>query len=191
MLPQTDLTTLALRIAARPNLGAWSLVLVPPGSSHAVAGALASEVASLGQGTIVHCDASRNLRALAHEVASNRGAAIVVTGLEVNGWPALDLARSLFEGAAEVIVVASAVDGIRLVSDAPHFASWFGPNIYSLDLAADDAAERERTGLRLAALRSRFRMTDAEVIEKAEKHTVPLDPEIVEWLVLLGRSDLV
>ena len=86
MPPKIDLTTLALRVAARPNLGAWSLVLVPPGSAPAVASALADEVRSLGGGEVFLCDASRDHRALARELEARRGATIVVTGLENAGW---------------------------------------------------------------------------------------------------------
>jgi hypothetical protein len=163
---------------------------VPPGSATAIASALADEVRSLGGGEVFHCDASQDHRALARELKSRRGATIVVTGLENAGWPTLDLARSQFEGAAEVVVVAASDKGLRFLSDAPHLASWFGPNIWLADLAADDSDEQRRESARLAVLRERFCMTDAQVIEGAEKRTLPLEPEIVEWLVLLRRGDL-
>ena len=103
----------------------------------------------------------------------------------------MDLARSRFEGDTEVIVVATEDKGLSFVSDAPHFASWFGPNIWFVDLTADASDEERRKNARLADLRERFSMTDAQVIEAVSKHAVDLEPEIVEWLVLLERGDLI
>ena len=43
---------------------------------------------------------------------------------------------------------------------------------------------------RLESLRQWSGMTDEEVITRAEQGTLPGDPPYAEWLVLLGRGDL-
>lgn len=43
---------------------------------------------------------------------------------------------------------------------------------------------------RLEALATHYGMSDEEVIERAESDRLPTDPQLVEWLVLLGRGDL-
>jgi hypothetical protein len=44
---------------------------------------------------------------------------------------------------------------------------------------------------RLADLESHFQISGSEVIAQAEAGTLPPEPHFVEWLVLLGRGDLV
>lgn len=43
---------------------------------------------------------------------------------------------------------------------------------------------------RLEALRGWAARSDADVVRAAEQGTLPRDPEYAEWLVLLGRGDL-
>jgi hypothetical protein len=47
--------------------------------------------------------------------------------------------------------------------------------------------ERQR---RLADLAAHYKLDNEQVIRLAEARTLPPDPEFVEWLVLLGRGDL-
>jgi hypothetical protein len=44
---------------------------------------------------------------------------------------------------------------------------------------------------RLDQLTTHYRLSDTQVIERAANGDLPADPEFVEWLILLGRSELV
>jgi len=54
----------------------------------------------------------------------------------------------------------------------------------SEELAAPDVEER------LAILRNAHRLTDEQVIRMAEEGTLPREPSFAEWLLLIGRGDL-
>ena len=44
---------------------------------------------------------------------------------------------------------------------------------------------------RLEALRSHYGLTDEQVLERAQAKTLDWEPQVAEWLVLLGRGDLI
>lgn len=43
---------------------------------------------------------------------------------------------------------------------------------------------------RLVALRNHYGMSDDELLTRVADEELPVEPEHAEWLVLLGRSDL-
>jgi hypothetical protein len=98
----------------------------------------------------------------------------------------LDYARDrLRDGPAGVIITTDT--GVRiLAAEAPSFWSWVGPRIWTVDRTAGQLDPEAR----LASLRQGTGWTDAAVIERAEERTLPPDPVFAEWLVLLGRGDL-
>ena len=77
----------------------------------------------------------------------------------------------------------------RMFTEAPHFTNWIGTRLYVVeeDRFLDEAAREER----LAALRARYQMSDDAMLAQVTARTEPSDPEILEWLVLVGRSDLI
>lgn len=95
-----------------------------------------------------------------------------------------DRAR-LIHGPRGVIITSKA--GLQvLAAVAPNLWSWIGPRTWLLDPKAgqiDIAA-------RLASLREGTGLTDAEVLQRAATGTLRPDPVFAEWLVLLGRGDL-
>ena len=71
---------------------------------------------------------------------------------------------------------------------APNVASWIGGSAWELEGPQGLApAERES---RLQALRAWARLTDEDVVHLAEAGNLPQEPEYAEWLILLGRGDL-
>jgi len=62
--------------------------------------------------------------------------------------------------------------------------------MWTLDPGADSLSDAERNE-RLKALRRWSKLTDEEVVRRAEAGSLPDDPEYTEWLVLLDRADLV
>jgi hypothetical protein len=68
-------------------------------------------------------------------------------------------------------------------------SSWIGSRVYDLELGLEILTEAE-SQQRLEALEQFTGKTDEEVICLAETGQLPTDPEYGEWLVLLGRGDL-
>lgn len=102
----------------------------------------------------------------------------------------LDLLRSQLERDGTVVLVLTTAAMENLTDAAPNLASWLGGSVWELqpdtDLLSPDEVEQ-----RLQALRSSTSLSDEDVLGQAERGELPADPEFAEWLVLLGRGDLV
>jgi hypothetical protein len=70
-------------------------------------------------------------------------------------------------------------------AEAPHLASWIGAAWEAAGVLA--LTDKER-GARLTRLRQRYKKTDAEVIALAKADRGSVDPDFVEWLILLGQD---
>ena len=105
-------------------------------------------------------------------------------------WRALDVNRSAWLREGAVVLWLSAAGVTNLCSYAPNIRSIVGGSIFNLgtDGGAMTVAERDQ---QIADLESHFEMNSAEVIKQAESGVLPSEPHFVEWLVLLGRGDLV
>jgi len=105
-------------------------------------------------------------------------------------WRSLDLMRSALERTGPIILwmVSNAVAG--LVEFAPNIRSFIGPSIFMAGPDGGIMTETERQD-RLIELEQHYGLTNEEILRRAESSELPLEPEFVEWLVLLGRGDLV
>ncbi|MBA3547202.1 MAG: hypothetical protein H0T76_12010 [Nannocystis sp.] len=102
-------------------------------------------------------------------------------------WRILDRRRSEFArtGVTVLVMTPDSFDAIMRV--APNLASWLGGNVLCHDDPALAPGQRERS---LAGLREWSGKTDKEVLREAQEGRLPRDPEYAEWLMLLGRGDL-
>ncbi len=100
--------------------------------------------------------------------------------------PFLDYGRGrLVERSRGVILTSEA--GVRVfAAAAPNFWSWVGPRVWTLDSLAGQLDPEAR----LASLRQYTGRSNAEVLQRAEAGTLEADPIYAEWLVLLGKGDL-
>jgi hypothetical protein len=107
----------------------------------------------------------------------------------VADWIQLDELRSRFERSGPLLFVVTKQEADALVRHAPNFASWFSGAVH---LVANEhelsVAERNE---RVKELERRTGKTSEEVVAAAGRDELPRDPEYAEWLVLLGRSDLI
>lgn len=106
--------------------------------------------------------------------------------LDAHAWQELDSARTLLQGGPRVVMVMTEPALAALARDAPHLWSWVSSRVFSVDREAG----RLDVKARLASLREGTGLTDEDVIRQAEAGTLPLDPVFAEWLVLLGRGEL-
>jgi hypothetical protein len=111
-----------------------------------------------------------------------------------DGWKddlfaSLDVNRSRLETGSFLVFDVDLKTAGRFLDSAPNIRSFLGSNIF---VAAPDpsAMSSEEIADRLSQLRGYYGLSDEEVIERAIKRDLPAEPHFIEWLVLLGRSEL-
>jgi hypothetical protein len=172
--------------------GAWGALLVVDGAEAAAAAALveAIEIALLvGDGGEVV--ALTVAEALAPGTAPwPAGGLLVIRGvgaLDEAGLKRLDLSRDrLLAAGGGVLLLPDARRG-EVLALLPNLRSVIGGRVWSFADSAEPTLDVEAA---LRALRARAGFSDDELIRRATEGTLPLDPYIVEWLVLLNRGDL-
>lgn len=118
---------------------------------------------------------------------------VLIRGLELwsdGEFESLDVMRSALARPGVVLLWARLNGLVRLFQRAPNLRSWIGGNVYGIDEDRGFMTSQERR-VRLEALSQHFGLRDEEVVERAKSKSLPPDPEFVEWLILLGRADLV
>jgi hypothetical protein len=109
---------------------------------------------------------------------------------ETSQWQEFDYDRSRFDRPNGGILLLTPSSANAFQKYAPNFASWVGSKVYDLELGTEILAEDARQQ-RLAALQDWSQKTNDEIIQLAETGQLIVDPVYGEWLVLLGRGDLV
>ncbi len=193
-LPPVDPAEFALRVAARPDPGAWSLLVVPIDEVAPTAIDLVREIETLeGHAPVLVSPRGGGARFVAEveRYASETIVAAGVDGFTRDDWEELDLARSRLLREGEVVVVLGPDAAAELLRRAPHLASWVSSFAWTSNAEALRAEHERRKAERLADLRAWApSMTDDDVVRLAEQGRIPGEPEYAEWLVLLGRGDL-
>ncbi|MBL9005078.1 MAG: hypothetical protein JNJ46_12575 [Myxococcales bacterium] len=104
-------------------------------------------------------------------------------------WRHLDLLRKQLEGGGIKALLLTASAAEQMQRFAPHLSSFVGAAIWQLNEEADYLAPEE-VAERLSVLRSTWQKDDDAILEMAKAKTLPPDPEFAQWLLLLGRGDL-
>jgi hypothetical protein len=118
---------------------------------------------------------------------------ILISGLEQwndEQFISLDINRSRLETGAFLIFKMDLNTVARFLDRAPNLRSFIGTSIF---ISAPDSStmSAQEISERLHQLREHYRMSDEEVVERAENGSLPAEPHFAEWLFLLGRSELV
>ncbi len=118
---------------------------------------------------------------------------VVISGLEKwsdHDFSALDINRSRLETGAFVIFAVDLETAARLLDRAPNLRSIIGANVF---IWAPDAARMlpGEIDVRLQQLRDHYGKSDDEILSEASAGALSPEPQFVEWLILLGRGDLV
>ena len=98
--------------------------------------------------------------------------------------------RTGLEGARTVVLLMSPRQLDLVAANAPNLASWLTGGIWRLGVDIEQLSETERAS-RLETLRTETAMSDEEIITGAQNGSLSGDPQFTEWLLLLGRSDLI
>jgi hypothetical protein len=105
-------------------------------------------------------------------------------------WSSLDIMRSALERSGPVILWLAPDDVASLTEFAPNIRSFIGASIFVAGPDGGIMTDAERQE-RLKELSQHFGLSNEEIVQRAETKKMSLEPEFVEWLVLLGRGDLV
>lgn len=187
-----DLGELAVRVVESVSPNHW-FVLIVDGDADEVASRLQEEIFALAgptsQPTRRATVTSSREFALAARDNTNGILIVTISPVFTHGeWANVDVNRSRFERGGATVLVLDNDAAEDLENTAPNLASWIGGSMWRLvDVQALSAEEKEQ---RLAVLRGRTGLSDDEVVRRSESGGLPTDPEYAEWLVLLGRGDL-
>ncbi len=180
----------AMGVALRFGTRDWSVLLVTEASRcETVARQLADEIEAQVEVLPVIAEVAESLiEVLRHE---NRPVVVGYQGARALDavWSSLDLDRSRLPAAQSVMLVLTPAAFDQLERRAPNLASWLGATVSLADLDAGLLTDDERA-MMLEGFRTKFAMTDEELLKAAAEGRAPAEPEVATWLVLLGRGDL-
>jgi hypothetical protein len=108
----------------------------------------------------------------------------------IQQWQEFDYDRSRFDRLNGGILLLTPSSANAFQKYAPNFASWVGSKVYDIELGTEILSE-EALQQRLETLQAWSQKTNDEIIQLAEAGQLIVDPVYSEWLVLLGRGDLV
>lgn len=181
---------LALRLIAIRGAAAYAAYLVAAGAAPDVIAELGEELSAFDPELAIEIlgpgSGEQLLRALARPTRE-----VVVVDAAAYGerdWGLLDRRRSSLARAGLLVFVTTPASFEKLMQTAPNLASWLGAFVFEQAREAQGNAEAREQ--RLAALRSWAQKSDQDVIVAATQGLLPADPAYAEWLVLLGRGDL-
>jgi hypothetical protein len=132
-------------------------------------------------------------REIRDKVQSPGNDAVILLGFEEKDedfWAGLDINRSALERSGSLFFWLSYSALSDLCRYAPNVRSYIGPSIFAFT-GTKGALTDEARQQRLKELAEKFKMSDSEIIRRAEEKKIEPEPEFVEWLLLLRRGDLV
>jgi hypothetical protein len=183
---------IARRLEIRGDTG-WLVVLSPAADPTAALEQLQTELQSILQkpARVIPLEPStfEELRESLHQPGGDTVILSGGTGLTPEKWRSLDIVRSALERSGPVILWLAPNDIANLANLAPNIRSLIGGSIFVVGPDGGMMTEKERRE-RLKELSEHFGFSDDEAVRKAEARELPHEPEFVEWLVLLGRGDL-
>ena len=184
---------IARRLEIRGETG-WLAVLSPATDSTTTLDQLQAELQSILQtpARVIPLGPStfEDLREALHQPDDDAVILSGGTGLAPEKWRSLDIMRSALERKGPVILWLASDDIATLANFAPNIRSLIGGSIFVAGPDGGIMTEAERQE-RLNELSEHFAFSGEEAVRKAEARELPHEPEFVEWLVLLGRGDLV
>ena len=105
-------------------------------------------------------------------------------------WRMWDINRSGFVRPGPIVLWVSTGALTKLCISAPNIRSFVGGSMFVLSPSGQAMTEAE-VRARTQELETHYGMRGDEVIARAIAGNLPPEPQFVEWLILLGRRDLV
>lgn len=192
-LSSTSTDTLLQKLGAQPNGNIWTALIVETLDIDEVVLELSETISIFAECEIKIISAQSGAFELINQILRPSEYFLLLWNFETwtsEDWHRLDACRSDLSKHRGGMLVLPSTSAEMMLNCAPNFCSWVGSRVYALakdsELLTDPESE-----VRLSALREWSGLSDADVITSAESHQLPLTPEYGEWLVLLGRGDLI
>jgi hypothetical protein len=188
----TSLDEILQRISSLPDANFWSVLVTAPEQQHQALTELEEAIPIFIDEVVKVIAVTSDLETLIQSVRAAAEDYLLLWQFDMwqpKQWQQFDYARSQFSHNKGGILLLTTHSAEQFSIYAPNFASWIGSRFYDLQLGMEILTEAE-SQQRLKALRQFTGKSDAEVIRLAESRQLPTDPEYGEWLVLLGKGDL-
>lgn len=185
---------LCAQAVSTAGTGQWyALIVQDERTVAAVASDVTAEInLTLDEGqTADSLDMGAALSDAVQQVVSSTQPVLVLSGFESLSdadWVSLNFLRSRLLGDHTLVFVMGISALLKLQQRAPDLDSLLSGSTWQLDTQADTLSTQDREE-RLQALRDGLGLTDAQVLAQAEAE-LPSDPRLAEWLVLLGKGEL-
>ncbi len=185
--------TLLQKLGAQPDGNIWTVLVVEISDINEVVEELSETISIFSECKIKIISAQNGASELIEQIVQSSEDYLLLWTFEswdCKDWYRLDACRSSLSKLRGGMLVLSSTSAEMMLNCAPNFCSWVGSRIYALAKDSEFLTDQERE-IRLSTLREWLGRSDAEVIASAESRQLPLTPEYGEWLVLLGRGDLI
>jgi hypothetical protein len=192
-LSLTSTDTLLQKLGAQPDGNIWTILVVKTSDINEVVEEFSETVSIFSECETKVISAQDGVSELVKQIVQSSADYLVLWNFETwncEDWYRFDASRSNLSKPRGGMLVLSSTSAEIILNCAPNFCSWVGSRVYALDKNSEFLTDQERE-TRLSALREWSGRSDANVIESAESHELPLIPEYSEWLILLGRGDLI
>jgi hypothetical protein len=186
-----------LEIAERLQIrgeNAWIAVLVPPSNAPEALHGLQASLTSLLQTPTRILDLKESTFESLFLSLHVPSADVVILNTEgqlsAESWAALDLMRSAMERSGPIVLCVPPDDIPKISEFAPNIRSFIGSSVFNSGSDGGLMTLEERK-TRLDELVQHYGLSNEEFIQKVIAGQRGSDPHLIEWLVLLGRGDLV
>jgi hypothetical protein len=181
------------RLSVSLNSRLWSILIVQEEDSIAVISELEESIPLFIDDSIEIITADCEVEEIIHQLHYSINSHILIhdfSGWAILKWKQFDYLRNSFAPNKGGIFLLTAQEVGLFQLHAPNFASWIGSRVYHIQFNSEVLTGNECEE-RLQTLREQTGKSDSQIIQLAEDDKLSLDPEYGEWLILLGRGDLI
>ena len=181
------------RVASQPNGNIWSVIVTVNSDKQDLVEELEETISIFTECEVGIISADNKVDNIVNEIQSASEYYLIIWNFETwdnHSWRKFDQMRSRLMKQRGVVLVLSETTVNKMFIDAPNIVSWIGSRVYELKENTEFLTEEERHG-RLLELQQWSGYSNNKVVELAKYQQLPPDPEYGEWLVLLGREDLI
>lgn len=181
------------RVGSQPNGNIWSVLVTSNLDNSELAEELEETLSIFTECKVGIISADNVIDNVVSEIQQASEDYLIIWNFENwdnHSWRKFDQMRSRLIKQRGVVLILSETTVSKMFTDVPNIVSWIGSRVYELTEDTELLTEEERQE-RLLALQQWSGYSNHKIIELAESQQLPLDPEYGEWLVLLGREDLI
>ena len=190
-LPTIEVWPLVARLANDAFSNRWAVLGVSGDEIETTATQASEQLASLLDEPIklVHVTSAKGLLDAVHDHPDRALVLVDVDRLSPEAWRKIDSNRSHLVRDLPALIILEEARVPTVLEHAPNLWSWIAGSAWRG--VADSGLGNEERARRLTALREHFGFGDEELMARAGAGKLPSEPDIAEWLVLIGKGHLI